>query len=51
MEECLYCHAEVEPSESIPALDDDQGWTQLAAQHAPDCEWVRTRALQIRDQD
>jgi hypothetical protein len=41
--ECVYCgrDAELVP---VPAVDDDDAWEALAADHAPGCEWIRTRA-------
>lgn len=52
---CIYCGSTVEqrdypnadgyygnPARHVPARDED--WQTEAAQHAPDCEWVRTRA-------
>jgi len=47
MHECLYCHAEVEDTEQVPAVDDEAAWEKLAQDHAPDCEWIVTRALRI----
>ena len=51
MEECLYCHSEIEESEAIPAIDDDDTWSALAQDHADDCKWIRTRALCLRIED
>ena len=44
---CIHCGAEIplELAETIPgywALDD---WDKLAPGHAPDCEWIKTRAF------
>lgn len=46
---CVYCtsyvcHADNEP---VPALDDDEEWERMAADHDADCEWIATRAHQI----
>lgn len=40
---CSYCGLNV-PNTTAPATDDDRGWSEIAARHAPDCEWVLTRA-------
>ncbi len=45
--ECLYCGATVHEREIPPAVDDDNGWTQEAEQHAEGCEWVATRAHRL----
>ena len=44
LEACAYCGAEHAPSSSVPALDDDAAWDELADHHDPHCEWVLTRA-------
>jgi len=44
--DCIYCGASV-PSCSVPSVDDEDAWTELAAEHADDCEWIRTRAHRL----
>jgi hypothetical protein len=48
--ECLYCNADA-PNEAPPALDDDRAWQRLAADHAPDCEWIMSRAHRLDDDE
>jgi hypothetical protein len=47
--ECAYCARDVadHTHEPPPAVDDDEAWTTLAAEHAPDCEWITTRAHRV----
>lgn len=52
--ECVYCYSIVTlrddrgtPSEAVPASSDDDAWEELAKEHAPDCEWIATRAHRI----
>lgn len=48
--ECVYCGRYVEnPREDAPAprIADDAEWTRLGKQHAPDCEWIVTRAHRL----
>jgi hypothetical protein len=47
--ECLYCNhlIEAEDEARVPAVDDHDAWQALAAEHAHDCEWIRTRAHRI----
>lgn len=40
---CAYCGHECEQGD-VPAASDDAAWQELAKDHAPDCEWVLTRA-------
>lgn len=44
--ECLYCGqmVKLEDSGEVPAQSDDEAWERIAANHAPDCEWVTSRA-------
>jgi hypothetical protein len=42
---CEYCAQLVTEWDVIPEPEDEVGWAQLAAEHAPGCYWVRTRAL------
>lgn len=53
--ECAYCGRDVPGSaggrdvpgsgdEQVPALADDGEWSDLAAHHSADCEWIATRA-------
>jgi hypothetical protein len=51
---CLYCGRDVRwrevegnPSEAVPASDDDEAWDEIAAEHEDDCEWAMTRAHRI----
>jgi len=46
-EACAYCGAEHAPSSSVPALDDDAAWDELADDHESHCEWVLTRAHRL----
>ena len=41
---CLYCGSTVTQANVVPDLDDNQGWSALATEHKPGCEWVATRA-------
>jgi hypothetical protein len=45
-EECAYCGTEIVGADMgrVPELDDDEAWERIAAEHAPDCEWIATRA-------
>ena len=46
--ECAYCLANVaERAEAVPAIDDENEWAALAAEHLPGCEWTETRAHRI----
>ena len=48
--ECLYCGALVPlEDENVlpPETDDEVAWTALSAVHAPDCEWITTRAHRV----
>lgn len=49
MVECAYCGRDVPGAEddSVPAVDDDAAWAEIAAHHAADCEWALTRAHRI----
>lgn len=40
--ECIYCGATDIQHDEAPT--DDEGWAAVAAEHAPHCEWVLTRA-------
>lgn len=45
---CLYCGYGVSGSpEKVPDELDDDGWNTLAAQHAPNCEWITSKAHQL----
>jgi hypothetical protein len=50
---CAYCGVDLPDSDAaeVPAVDDDAEWAELAAQHAPDCEWIATRAHRINPDD
>ena len=45
--ECIYCGYECDATDEAPDTDDDEAWASLAAEHDPDCEWVRTRAHRV----
>lgn len=48
--ECVYCGRDVETAREdapAPSLADDAEWTRLGKQHAPDCEWIVTRAHRL----
>jgi hypothetical protein len=47
---CIYCGAEIENSQEVPAVQDDAAWETLARKHAEDCEWIATRAHRREDQ-
>ena len=49
MVECAYCSRDVatDVDEAPHAVDDDAAWAEFAAEHAPDCEWIRTRAHRL----
>ena len=45
--ECAYCSRDVpaaNATDAVPPIDDDAAWEALAKHHAPDCEWITTRA-------
>jgi hypothetical protein len=44
---CLHCGREMTgpDPDRMPKLEDEAGWEAEAGRHAPDCEWVRTRAF------
>ena len=46
-EECIYCLTEVPARGDPPRVGDDEAWKQLAREHAPDCEWIETRAHRV----
>lgn len=47
--DCIYCDREVTDTTSkpVPALHDAAAWRLLAGEHAPDCEWIATRAHRL----
>jgi hypothetical protein len=45
---CEYCGQLVIEGDRIPEIEDDVGWAKLAAEHAPECYWVRTKALRLQ---
>jgi hypothetical protein len=57
--ECVYCNHDVTASyDQVPSEHDEDFWTEEAKQHAivcefgdPDCEWVRTRAHRMEDDE
>ena len=40
--ECAYCGRM--GYDTVPAIDADSEWDMIAKDHAPDCEWIATRA-------
>jgi len=44
---CIYCDRPTYIND-VPAQDDDETWTDIALEHAEDCEWVLTCAHQIK---
>jgi hypothetical protein len=47
-ETCGYCGIEVATDHvDAAAVDDDETWELIAAEHAAGCEWVATRAHRI----
>lgn len=45
---CAYCGATIKQRDNLPAfVDDDDAWRQRAKHHAPDCEWILTRAHRL----
>jgi hypothetical protein len=47
---CEYCGHLVTDTDVIPAIEDLVGWAKLAAEHASQCYWVRTKALRLQGQ-
>lgn len=48
LDSCVYCdHATTHELERACPTQDEDGWAARAQEHAPDCEWVRTRAHSI----
>lgn len=43
---CVYCDHE-DVTLDPPPVDDDDAWEELATEHAPDCEWIETRAHRV----
>lgn len=39
---CLFCGTKV-PRGDIPVVTDNAAWAEIATQHSPSCEWVKTR--------
>ncbi len=45
MKECPSCRRQVSRlDEDQPPSSDTEAWRQIAGEHAPDCDWVRTHA-------
>ena len=44
---CAYCGAPQTDVDTVPDVDDDAGWAELAHTHAQGCEWIETRAHRI----
>jgi hypothetical protein len=47
MDRCNYCDQDVTDETIVPAVDDDEAWAALAAEHADTCEWIETRAHRL----
>jgi len=47
--ECIYCHHKISDknAEIVPDVYDDDAWEELAQEHDPDCEWIKTRAHRV----
>jgi hypothetical protein len=45
---CIYCGHEIYIT-NVPKYDDDESWADIALEHAKDCEWILTRAHQIKN--
>ena len=45
--ECAYCRASDVQLTSVPVLDADEEWAELATEHSDDCEWILTRAHRL----
>ena len=43
-EECAYCGRHVPAESSVPLVQDDRRWAEIAGEHAPGCEWALSRA-------
>lgn len=43
---CIYCDRIVWTADPA-GVDDDDAWFELSKEHAPDCEWVTTRAHRL----
>ena len=41
---CIYCTSHIGHDNHVPRSSDDYAWADIARSHAPDCEWVSTRA-------
>lgn len=44
MKECPSCHHQVSHINDPPPQSDTEAWRNIAQEHAPDCDWVRTHA-------
>ena len=49
MARCMYCECDLTDETILPSIGDDPAWQALAREHAPDCEWILTRAHRIAD--
>lgn len=43
---CIYCGLLGLHGSEVPAVDDDEAWARLGAEHESYCEWLDTRAHQ-----
>jgi len=50
---CMYCDLDIEETSDtlVPGVRDDEQWAELAKEHAPDCEWILTRAHRREEQN
>ncbi len=48
---CVFCDAIVSIDDEVPRLDDEDAWRRIASEHRRDCQWVRTRAGRLMDED
>ncbi len=48
---CVFCDAIVSIDDEVPRLDDEDAWRRIASEHRRDCDWVRTRAGRLMDED
>lgn len=48
-EECAYCGRliPIESASVVPPPGDDEAWGVLSRDHAPECEWIQTRAHRV----
>ena len=49
-EHCVYCHVCVPADFGVPAIDDEDAWTEASVLHGAGCEWVATRAHRYQEE-